>query len=625
MANGGTIIKYGDMQICRVQHTLTQKMEQDAAGGLRFWRFTVHGIGYVHGFNYACKYINITTDPVTAAPTSASQGFKQVSWRLKPRQDFILAVGCTDLTAYTSGQKLLEANPMTSVTAPQTLASGGLTNYDVCDGPRCLQMDVVQVCADNIFKVVFHFEVCKLVCDDNAAAGSNTNGVLSHRWSVSDALDHNKRTVRTYTGLLECATSNFSPHWFRYLVTPPLQYGMRRDFMAYNATEDGKHLQYTIVDTEVAYSAPFPATKWEVQHTEATLCEDATKVTSSVVVTLEGEPACDMGQLIILGLYIASAKVTGVVPGAPITESIFLHDIVITVVTGDVPGVRVSASCWRLPVNQANLGIATRTDGFNLEITDEYLPTFSHPYSEVESTDARPGESTRFQGVLKLAGIFRSYLMNPCSPGGPISTYQIGDLNEAAANWPKEPTQLRIVPTIPSVPVPDYSEAQKTATYTTHQVESTYVTRSQRVALPIAGSAPTVTPDLRNTIAIAQIGGAVSYRIVRFLAQRIGAYPELPNPETMDGDPAINGSGLSTAYGSGYYPIPQKMLYSKLRGRGRTQSADGSYLYYADMDIVYALLRAPTPTELLKIGINKWQNSSTEATISNPTLTNSPY
>ena len=116
----------------------------------------------------------------------------------------------------------------------------GLSNYDVNDGPRCTQFDVVHVSSNNIFRVEASFVIHLVQFNDNGAALENVTGVLAHRWACTDTLDHNLRLTRTYRGLLELATSNFSPHWFRYLVVPPLQPGMRRDQMDFIATERWK-------------------------------------------------------------------------------------------------------------------------------------------------------------------------------------------------------------------------------------------------------------------------------------------------------------------------------------------------------------------------------------------------
>ena len=218
MSNGQTIVRYGDSSTgVTLYRCLTRRIEQrpvmdTSNASVKCWKFVVQVTGYLHGWPTACSYLTVGG---FAAPSDASTLHKAARWRLGPRQKFEMKVGCTG-TDFTTGQRLLFAKPMTTVTTPNDLTSSGLTDFDVEDGPRCLQFDVVHVSADNIYKVEAVFEISKLQCNDDDEAPDNTNGVLSHRWACVDSIDANLRTVRTYHGMLEIATSQFSPHWFRH-------------------------------------------------------------------------------------------------------------------------------------------------------------------------------------------------------------------------------------------------------------------------------------------------------------------------------------------------------------------------------------------------------------------------
>lgn len=629
MSNGQTVIQYGDgtndtVYLFRCQTgTVQQRPNFDSGRSVTSWKFIVSGIGYVHGLGFGCKYsqvvpLNPDASPNVSPPTSASMADQQARWRLRPRQKFVMAVGCTSpsstpSTVVASGRPLLEANPMTSVSGPRGGLPNGLTGYDVDDGPRCLQFDIIHMAADNIYKVAYTFEVNLVLCTDDSKSAGNTNGVLSNRWSVTDSWDHNKRTIRTYSGSLELATSQFSPHWFRYLVVPPLQPGMRRDYGVFTATEDGKHLQYTITDTEIAIACPAPANKWKIDHTETAVANDGLKVQSSCEVVLEGSSDCDVGQLIYLGLYVVSSKLAGVAPGGLVNGVIMMNDISIKQFTGDVNAVVVSASCWRPAVDL--VGLATRAEGFNKMITAADLPPFAFNYDPLLSTDARLGEFTEVQGPTALAGIFRCYLQTSCANVAGIAASQAGDINLSPDSFPKEPTAIRIVPTLTTTDVPYYSGSQNTNTYFKWQGESVYKKKSMRVAMPIA-LGPGSTPDLRNSVVTPQITSPVMYRVVRILGTRIGDYPQFPDAETMDG-------GYSTGYGGYYPPIPQILLKTNLLGRTESIAANGTPLYHAEFEAIYVLARSPQPNELLKLGQNKWELSS--GTLTTPTLTNSSY
>lgn len=617
MANGQTCIQYGELRLYRCQ---TRRIEQRpvmdiARVNMKCWRFVVQVTGYLHGFNEACKYAEVVTSPATPPPESGSQAHQQVRWRLLPRQTFKMAVGCTS-TDINSGTVILYADPMTGVVSPADLAETGLSNYDVDDGPRCTQFDVVHVSADNIFRVEATFEIHLVQCDDDGAALNNTTGVLAHRWSCADSLDHNLRTTRTYRGLLELATSNFSPHWFRYLVVPPLQPGMRRDHIQFVATEDGKRLQYTIVDTEVAISAPPPARRWSVEHTERSLNQDGLKVTSQISVTLEGASDVDKGQLIVLGLYIVSAKLQGSKPGeAPDPpQPIFFNDISITDLTGDVNVVRVSASCWRYAQDIG--GLAVRADGFRKVITADDLPAFVAEYDPKRSAEGYDGDEPALQGPVPLAGIFRTYLQTSCANIGGISGSQIGNGDLEPAAGPRTESSMIVAPSLADEPVPWYSESHASNMYTTFQMESVYKTNAMRAAMPIASIGNVGGGfDTSNAVSIIDLSRPQTRRIVRMHAERVGQWPEFPDPESLDGGYATVPVDVA--------PIGQRVLHSRLLGGTVTKSAAGEDIYRARMEIVYALSRPFAPIELLKFGSNKW--AADEATVSNPVLTNSSY
>jgi len=635
MANGQTIIKYGDVTLNRC---LTRRIEQrpvmDSSSGttLKNWKFVVSGQGYLHGFPTSCQYEATTGN---SAPDAASKAYKQVRWRLAPRQQFQMAMGCSGDTVST-GTIVLQAKPMTGVTSPSGLATNGLDyvsggttiGYDVDDGPKCLQFDIVHVAADNVFRVEFSFEINRVQCADDDTAPSNTNGVLCHRWACADSLDANLRTTRTYRGLLEIATSQFSPHWFRDLVVPPLQEGMRREHMEFLASEDGKKLQYTITDQSIAVSAPYPARTWSVEHTEASVMHDGMKQTGQCSVRLTGDEKVDKGQLIMLGLYVATAKLHGSKPGeAPKDNKPFMMtDVTITDFTGDVNAVQVSMSGWRIPGelkdNPVNpKGIQVFADGINKKIATADLPTFAAPYNSRQSADGRDGDSPVYEGPVSLTGIFRCYLQSPCSSGTGINirTNQISDLNGDPDSLPVTTISTEVTPSIPTDDPSYYSSAHETLMYAYFQMESIFKVFAPKAAMPIAaapyGGAP---PDVSPSASIPTLARNQGRRTVRIQAERVGGWPEFPDPETLN-------SGYATKYvgGSAYTPIPQTMLRSKLLGGTITKSCNGEDIYRATMEIVYALTRAPLPQDILQLGSNPPFAGSSLRTISDTTLTNS--
>lgn len=618
-ADGQTIIRFGEVYIYRCQtKTFQQRPVMDAAGvGLKNWRYTISVSGHLHAWPN-CKYLEVITSPSLDPPDLASTVDKRVRWRLAPRQSFEMAVGCTD-TTIASGTVLLSANPMTTVTSTSQLTAG-LSNYDVDDGPRCVAFDVTHISGDSLFKVEATFEVNVVHCADDGGALYNTTGVLAHRWGCTDTLNHNAQTIRTYRGFLQLATSQFSPHWFRYLVVPPLAPGMRREHMEFHAAEDGKTLQYSVTDLSIAQSAPAPARKWRIQHTETSLASDALKSTGQVAVTLEGQDGDDKGELISLGLYVVAAKLLGARPDGTVPAGreafgpCYMNDITISDEIGDNNIVHVSASCYRLARSDGALaGLAVFGDGFKTELTSEWMPSFVEEkyqaYDPKRSAGGYDGQSPSVEGPIPLAGIFRCYLQSPCTGGGSINP---GDNQSGASSGTTTAALMpsatvEVVPTLnPEDPI-YYSTSQVSNPYIHYEMESEYRDRSMRVALPVAG----VGDVAATATAVARLASGQSRRIVYIQAERVGAQPEFPDGESLD-------DGYATEP-SGYGQVTQHLLQSKLLSKTTTRSANGEKLYTCKWAAIYALSRTPTRLEKRRIGTNKWANDGPETTDYNST------
>lgn len=623
--SGQTIVQYGDVTLYRC---LTRRIEQRpvldrSRTDLRCWRFVVQVTGYLHGWPTACQRQGIAGDSPTE--TNVPLVHQHVRWRLMPRQRFVMALGCNSEIA--SGQTLFDVSPLIAIT-PDDLAETGLSHVDVDDGPRCLQFDVVHVSADRIFNVEATFELHVMECDDNGGAASNTSGVLSHRWSCGDSLDVNLRATRVYRGRLELATSEFSPHWFRSLVIPPLQPGMRREQIEFLASEDGRSLQYVIIDREVAVAAPYPARRWSVEHTEHSLNDSPLLSHSQIVVTLEADSDVDKGELVLLALYVISAKLTGVRPGeSPLADHPFvMRDLTIVDLTGDVNVIRASASCQRLgqlirddSATSSDTGLRICVDGIRRIVSIDDLPAWSASSDPRRSASGRIGETPVYQGPVSLIGILRCYLQSPCESDhgiNQVTNAVEADLNSTPGSDPQASISAVIVPTIPTIDPPYYSESHRVAMYTTYQMESIYRTHRLRAALPIATNSE--SSGFAETCAVVSLGPPQTRRIVRIAAERVGAWPEFPDPETMD-------AGLATVGDTdlGIPAIAQKLLSAKLLGGTRTRTCNGEEVYRARFEAVFALLRSPTAIEMLKFGLNKW--STDGLTQSTPALTNSPY
>jgi len=635
MSSGQTIVVYGNLTLMHCVTTIEQKCIMDPSGtDMKCLQSLVHVSGYIHGHQDWRRYQEPVYSEVHGPGFgninigNAAKNHIMARYRLPPRQTFTMAVGCSGNTIDT-GTVLLSAIPMSAAgSIPSSLNSGGLTNYDVNDGPRCPQFSVVHVSGNEVFKVSAVFEIHKVECNDFGEANGNTNGVLSNRWSCTDNIDTNMRTTRTYKGLLELATSRFSPHWFRYLCLPPLSDGMRRDFESWTATEDGKKLAWSVTDTEIAISAPYPATKWNIVHSEG--AHQGQVGIGTIDITLEGDSNVDKKQLIAIGLKVVESKLKKKDNVEQLPDNAWiLEDILITDHIGDVNAITVTASIRRYNVIMNNF-VSVSGSLLGVAIPASELPDFDATYDPRQSRGGRTGEVPEYEGPVSLIGIFRCYLQNPCGTDHGINSYNMLATNE---NQPTSATPYGqisavVVPTITDTEVSHYSDSHKEQMYRVYKCESLYKSNEMRVAMPKA-SAPYVPPeetpdavDNSDATCIVSLCRPQSRLIVRIVAERVGEWPEMPDPETLYMGEATHAPGYSpgspTLTAS---PIGMKLLKSKLLPGTKHYTATGAELYRVRMEATYALKRKPGPTEILKIGSNPWTTGKVE--VSNETLTNS--
>ena len=657
MANGQTIVQYGSLVIYRAQiQKFDQQPVMDPTGiDLTRYKYTVTVSGYIHGMptSGSCIRHSISDGTATIRDKSATDSMIQIRWRLPPRQTFTLALGCESVIG--DGKRILYAQPIPSgITTPSDLATErgitgnsikGLTFFDVNDGPKCLDFSIDSVAADNIFKVTATFEIHRVQCDDNDKSNSTLSGVLSNKWSCSDHLDVNLRATRVYRGMLEIATATFSPHWFRYLVVPPINNGFRRDQMSFVASEDGRKLQWSITDQEIAISCPHPAKKWSVQHTETTLAQDGIKGHASISVSLEGDSNVDKTQLIFLGLNIITAKLVGAPVGVAPLHFVTFGDLTITDFTGDVNAVHLSATCSTLLSGIDNVYIP-RQDGFRKIIEDADLPAYARNYDPRTSEGGRIGQTPEYKGPATLIGIFRCYLQDPCTDahGINIGTNQLGtDENGNPAGTPAASFSAVTVSDMGDG-VPDYySTSQTQYPYTHYQCESQYVTKSMRAAMPIATSVYTGSlTDVSWGTRMVSMSRSQTRLIIRVVAERTGQWPETPDAELVGyvyagGGPKPTGYPAITPWAqvatnnylgsSGLPDVQMSHMSTKRLGGTRVKTAEqGVDRFRTRFEMKFALSRTPYPTEVLKFGHDKYStDQSGNGTVSNTVLTNSNW
>jgi hypothetical protein len=572
MAAGQTNITYGGLSIVNcLTRTVAQEMIYDDSGtDLLYMKYIVRVVGYVH---------NLTTAtfgmlPVTGSGSAADQ-LARLHYLLQPRQNFLMTVG-----AFT----VLSVQP--AIVPGSTYVSG----KDVNDGPKPKLFAVDHIASDTIMRVDIEFELCQLQCDQNMGTGNNS-GVLSNRWSCVDDIDHDFYTTRTISGRLKCSSSQVNPNSFRYLCVPPLQSGMRRDTISMRVTEDAKQLEYTIVDKEIAFAPPAPATDWSLRFTERRDLETLFWF-SDIEIMLRGDRYVDKKKLIAIASAIADAKFAG---GAPAANNFIVQSISISDEYSSTDNsIHFAATAKRLDNNgPAIKGMQAKWLGSPIVAAD--LAGVVNNYDSRLSRDARNGETLEVRGPISLAGAFASYLQSGCG-----TTHNITGNPNPPANDNQQP-QTATLPQVTAVTVtelPDdgslsgYNSSNYTYAYTYWKIDSEYVTNQMRAHCPIATSG---SSGGQNSSVVINLAPPMTKRTLRVMAERIGAMPTLPQPV----DQFTDENGIACV-----------LLHNGLVGSAPIRSPDNKQVYRVAGEIQYAMLKPITPSSQLRLGFNSWETGS---------------
>lgn len=660
--SGETIVTYGSITI---RHVLTQSIEQtevlDPSGtDLICHKFVVRVSGLVHGKSSWCQHV-IPLAGANPSGQNSTEALVGVRVGLYPRQAFRLSVGNVWVNGEPVGTILLSASPMSD--PPDADMSG----RDVKNGPHCTRFVVNKVAGGDVYNVDAEFEIHKVECTFDAQAPFNTRGVLSNRWSATDSLDSNRRLTRSYSGTLILASNNYNPSMFRGMLVPPIQARMRREQMQFTVSEDGLQLRYTFVDVQQSQAAPAPASHWELTVTNScTIARIMRREVSGLLVAPDDDGITTAADLLLLAWYIIGAKLHNKKWGdAGIQiDSAILENITFSEQIGERTALSFSASFQlveKAQFNNANPGFlvglydyvtgieqdavpddnpgladfSQRLIGFiGQPLRDLLLPESSHPYNPLlndggrEQDDGNGGilldgngqpdiERPYHKGVCELATLFLPYLQSPCNDEHELVSNRnelvYPDTNAAAQNAPQASYPVYAVRQLPAEDSAFYSDAHKTNAYTVWKMSSTIRNRTMRAAMPIAKAQPTSSgsPPEDGT-QVVRLGPSQVRRIVRIHAERVGDWPELPDLETLSGF-------SSTDAGAGYPGPRQHLLTSRATYAVPESAATGQLCFNVGVEAVYALSRAPLPSERIPIGRQIWNRSDEMSTRSKVT------
>ena len=600
MATIGTEVFYGPIEFRNVMTRSFRQMPEfdDAGQNVIYHKYLIRIVGYVHGSAPARAHIDpqimdyvysTWIDPAAVDNTGNTMGdaalsHRMIRWSLmQPRQAFLMRTG---------GQVLLQAFPASTTNPQPPPSSVSMTDIDVNNGPRCVELDITQIVRNSIYRVEAEFEICKVECNAQSTNSNNTL-VLSNIWSCVDDIDRNFMTTRTISGTIRLATSLVNPHAFRNFAMPPLQPGMSRESMQFVATDDGLRLAYTIVDREVAFAPPKPATSWSMRHTESVSREGAIGSYVTVDVTLAGDRNVDKNALISVAAAIIDAKIGG----DPKTKRILQKYEITNEISNDGSIIHASAAAKRTTEKNVVAIAGVQIEKLKpIEAADlANVAAIVGQYDRNLSRGARPGEVLESHGPIGLVAAFSTFLQTPCSPDHELYKQELTDDPGTATTGQTGPSlaayTTQTLPTDGSTSWP--SDEASDNVYTYYQMESTFQRRGMKAHMPIAAG----TGATGATAVIVSLGKTLSQRIIRMKAERVGSPPSFPQAQASFADA---GQGSSSSI------VNYTLLDSVFRILVPERDPDGNKIYSEEREYIYGADRDPIEAGVvgLTAGVN---------------------
>lgn len=475
--------------------------------------------------------------------------------------------------------------------APAGTVTANLEQMDLDNGPRT-HVTVMKIISG--YSAMIRFRVEFLIPNCGGGNAVNNSGLVNYRFWIAEDIDCKTwLTTRTYTGRIRVAHKNISPHALgRQVVIPPLQRGFKREVAGLHESQDGLHLDFTIRDQEMYAAAPFDqslrqgAVDWSGYFAIAQSYPLNTM--TEVNFTLTGPKSTGKDVLIRLGLQVMEAKThslslfkSGAVAFNPQFGSSFLEHFAIR---------------EELDSNKIEFACKIRHTATFVQLGQLFAPNGKLAFGTLPPMDVGYDKDVAFYPPLtgSLTGIFLSLLQTPCQPAG------IPQAVDPKPKPPKPPKRIprqdddsftyRGQPTSASSVV---SQSQVAGMYLDYLMDSDIHIRSGRIALPTGAS----RNSKANPLAVVRLCQDTATRDVRIEASRIHLPPELPKPNVAFKDQ--NGIG-HTMIGDAEITAGAPILSADSR----------KFMHRAEMQICYALSRAPGSNDSIPVGAVPYRTSN---------------
>jgi len=519
----------------------------------------------------------------TTSPNTAAQVYRDLrACLLEPRKPLLVTVGSAITTdSHDALSTLLQCDPC-------TLLSSAMR--DVENGPKPVGLQLTHIAGSRAFRAVWSVECALLEC---CTPLSSIPFVLNNRWSIKEEMDDDFFTTRTIRGRLRISSSDVPLHSFRPPTMPPLENTFARRSIDFLAQEDGLAADYSVVDKQVKTAAPWPSTKIECEHTEATM--QGAEFSSECHVKIDGPPATQTKDLITLAFQICDAKLQ-IVMGNFTLGTAFLEEFRVTDYVGERNSVDMLVRLMRTPVDEATGAIggffnslcANMGRPLKLPNVPGYDPNKSHPPA-VWGYDSK---GQRDPAVCLY--LLSCFLQTPCDER---DTY-LDVTPSSPQGGTNTQSQTQLGPTVTSsttaqltaMPNSLYSVSAAKTIWRYARMESRYEYDTTRVQLPIAGDVTNVGAD---GSVVVQLARPQMKRVIRYDAERVDAEATAPSPL----DTYIDGSLKGTLLRHKITPMPPTLA-----------PGGSSTIYRVKAEYVYAMNRAAHPGDTLLTGVLPFTN-----------------
>lgn len=424
-----------------------------------------------------------------------------------------------------------------AIHATQAIAGQPADASTDCDnGPKPRGLTVLRVTANSI-RVQWSIEFFLSGCTDGTSG--NMKGpfkIINNRWSIAESMDHDLFTTRRITGTIRFAEGLTHKHAFKAATIPGLEKGFRRLSIEYESSPTGLEATYAVVDKQVHYAAPWPATSMDVTHSYSS--NDAMTWLDQCDVTLHGSPDADRRMLLSRMVQIMDARVEGLRVVNDTDKQFMLENIVLTEHFGEQ--------------NFVNGTIVVKHFGESVRIVLGNI--FDNKLGK--PLDLPPGNGLGYDPTISLIPpvygkdphgqerspaflfLLNGYQQDPCGAvkfifGGSVTSEAEPDGDNKEA--PPYPVKVDSG-TIQQGSASQYSDDQKQAMYTMAKVSNQYVTNKLRVMMPVV---PSGSQDV-SAIPVDLCSGA-TVRMIVYEAERVGQSPDIPALEDTYTDGAIVG------------------------------------------------------------------------------------